>query len=261
MDNSELSINTWKEYKTENGIESIYDLEKECWAPWLAAALESLNGRAEVFENGQLCVYSEHGLLASLSVNEIEWDGNPSTLPTWDDVAGDPTTYEHTYAPHGNTLCLMSMNVSPLGRGKQLPALLIKTLLDYAQGAGIEHVIGSFRPSAYSQASLMAIEQGNQPPEFAEYCETTDQSGNPVDPWLRSLTKNGMKPLAVDHKAMYIPLSAEEFEELKQPDWKEFDFHGQTAWWCEETGFFYPQPDGSYVYCESNLWGRLYEKQ
>jgi hypothetical protein len=41
-------------YKNENGIEPIYELEKECWAPWLAAALESLKGRAEVFENGQI---------------------------------------------------------------------------------------------------------------------------------------------------------------------------------------------------------------
>jgi GNAT superfamily N-acetyltransferase len=258
---SELSINTWEGYANESGIEPIAELEKECWSPWLAASLGSLKGRAEVFPNGQLCIYSELGLLGTLSVNEIQWDGQPSSLPTWDQVAGEPTTYEHTYVPNGNTLCLMSMNVSPLGRGQQLPKLLIATLLDFAKNKGIEHVIGSFRPSAYSQAVLTAVKQGQEPPVFETYCQTVNEHGEPVDPWLRSLSKNGMKPLAVDHHAMQIPISQEEFASVQKPDWQQITIAGQPVWWCAETGFFCPQADGSYVYSESNIWGALYEKQ
>jgi GNAT superfamily N-acetyltransferase len=258
---SELSINTWQGYSAENGIEPIAKLEQACWSPWLGASLESLAGRAEVFPNGQLCIYSELGLLGTLSVNEIQWNGQPECLPTWDEVAGEPTTYEHTYVPGGNTLCLMSMNVSPLGRGQQLPKQLISTLLDFAKNTGVEHVIGSFRPSAYSQAVLAAIEDGHEPPSFEDYCTSTNELGEPADPWLRSLSKNGMKPIAVDHHAMYIPVAQEEFDELKKPNWQQIVIGGKQAWWCGETGFFYPQADGSYVYSESNLWGTLYEKQ
>lgn len=255
-----LSIDTWKGFVRENGIEPIASLEQACWSPWLAASLESLVGRAEVFPNGQLCIYSKLGLLATLSVNEIQWDGQSENLPTWDEVAGEPTTYEHTYVPDGNTLCLMSMNVSPLGRGQQLPKLLIKTLIDFAKDSGVEHVIGSFRPSAYSQAVLAAIEKGHEPLTFEAYCQTTNGVGEPVDPWLRSLSKNGMKSLTVDHNAMHIPVAQDEFDALKHPDWHQIIIDGEQAWWCGETGFFYPQTDGSYVYSESNLWGTLYEQ-
>lgn len=255
---SELMNNTWKGYIENGGVEPIAGLEQACWSPWLAAPQESLAGRAEVFPDGQLCIQSETGLLATLSVNKIEWDGQPGTLPTWDDVAGDPTTYENTFEQNGNTLCLMSMNVSEQGRGQQLPKLLIQSLLKYAASTSIAHVIGSFRPSAYSQAVLAAIDQEEVPPSFEEYCATINEDGYPVDPWLRSLTKNGMQPIAVDHKAMYIPVSQQEFEDVKQPFWKQIKLGDKDVWWCNETGFFYPQVDGGYVYAESNLWGSLH---
>lgn len=258
---SELHINTWQNFADEKGIEQIAELEQTCWSPWLAASLESLAGRAEVFPNGQLSIYSDEGLLATLSVNEVNWDGQPVSLPSWDDVAGEPTTYEHTYTPGGNTLCLMSMNVSEHGRGKQLPRLLIGALLEFAEKSGVDHVIGSFRPSAYSQAVLMAVEKGVPIPTFEEYCEATNDSGDLIDPWLRSLSKNGMQPLAIDHSAMSVPVTGQEFESLMQPDWRQITINGELAWWCNETGFFYPQADGSYVYRESNLWGTLYDKQ
>ena len=258
---SELQINSWENYINENGIEPIVTLERTCWASWLAASPQSLAGRANVFPEGQLCVYSKLGLLATLSANKIAWNGLIDMLPTWDDVAGDPTTYEHTYESNGNTLCLMSMNVSPLGRGKQLPKVLIGSLIKYAKKSDIQHVIGSFRPSAFSQAVLQATEQGVQIPTFEVYCGLKNESGDCIDPWLRSLSKNGMQPLAVDHKAMQVPISKDEFEHLLQPSWRQLTIKGKDIWWCNETGFFYPQEDGSFLYCESNLWGTLYEKQ
>lgn len=255
---SELIQKTWSSYAGDD-IAPVAQLEDMCWAPWLAASPNSLAGRAEVFPNGQLCITSEQGLLATLSVNQIMWDGDPNSLPSWDDVAGDPTTYEGTFVSDGNTLCLMSMNVHPLGRGQQLPKLLISSLLQYAEAKGVQHVIGSFRPSAYSQAVLEAVNAGAEPPIFSEYCCTTDQNGNLVDPWLRALSRNGMQPLAIDPAAMRIPVTAEEFTLLRQPHWQQITINGAAAWWCGETGFFYPQPDGSYLYQESNVWGVLYE--
>lgn len=100
---------------TPHDAEKIFDiLEKPNWAPWLAASKESIEGRSLVFPKGQLVIKSIDGTpIASLSTNQIYWDGKVETLPTWDDVAGEPTTYEKTYDPNGNALVMMSMNVHP----------------------------------------------------------------------------------------------------------------------------------------------------
>lgn len=100
---------------TPQDAEKIYNiLEKPNWAPWLEASKESIEGRSIVFPQGQLVIKSIDGTpIASLSTNQIYWDGKVEALPTWDDVAGDPTTYEKTYHPNGNALVMMSMNVHP----------------------------------------------------------------------------------------------------------------------------------------------------
>jgi len=85
-------------YKPEDA-QLIYDeLEKPNWAPWLAASPETLARRAEVFPEGQIALWDQDGRpVASLSLNRFTWDGNVHNLPTWDQLAGDPPTYENTY--------------------------------------------------------------------------------------------------------------------------------------------------------------------
>ncbi len=87
-------------WTTEKAQAILTQLEQPNWAPWLAAGVESLAGRAIVNPEGQFLLAAEDGgLIASLSTNKINWGGNPEILPTWDEVAGDPTTYEQTYCP------------------------------------------------------------------------------------------------------------------------------------------------------------------
>ena len=51
-------------------------LELPNWAPWLAASLESMTGRSDVFPEGQLVVWDNVNSLpaASLSLNRISWN-------------------------------------------------------------------------------------------------------------------------------------------------------------------------------------------
>lgn len=255
---SDKEIITWFEYITDNGVDAITDLENTCWAEWLATPPENLIARAEVFQDGQQAIVTQTlGLVATLSTNLIHWDGNPKTLPTWDDVAGDPTTYQSTYDEDGDTLCLMSMNVDPEVRGQRLPSHLIDAMRQLANNKNISKVIGSFRPSHYHHAVLDSIHRGEEPPTFEMYCDMKNDEGFLVDPWLRNLGKNGMEMIAVDDHAMYVPVSAEEFELFKEPSWQLINIEGKQVWWCGQTGFFYPQPDGSYVYIESNIWGSI----
>lgn len=253
---SELTIATWKQFEGEHPG-AIADLEKKLWAPWLAASSNSIAGRMDVFPEGQLCIYDEHALHASLSLNRIQWDNQPDSLPSWDDVAGEPTTYENTFVPGGNTLTLMSMNVNPDSQGLKLPARLVGAARHLAAHENIQNIIGSFRPSEYGNAALRAIENQSLIPSFDEYITSTNSDGLPVDAWLRSLARNGMTQLKVDRSAMAVTITSEEFQELQQPDWRDIEHDGQAMIWCGQTGFFYKQTDQSYTYRESNIWGRL----
>ena len=56
---------------------------------------DSIKGRSIIFPQGQLMLKSKEGLpIASLSTNRVEWNGDMVTLQSWDDYAGDPTTFE-----------------------------------------------------------------------------------------------------------------------------------------------------------------------
>jgi len=235
----------------------MYDvLEHPNWAPWLEASAQTLAGRAAVFPAGQLVMKDLQGhYAASLSLNQINWDGVVAHLPSWDDVAGDPTNYSKTYIPNGNTLVLLSMNIAPSYKGLQLPSKMLDAAKNLTKSLGVMHLIGSFRPSGYGE-----IKKGMQGLDFETYC-LLKQNGSkkPLDPWLRSLWWNGMTMLAVDEKAMTVPVSIGEFEEYKhtyKPDaWFEIK---PGIWECGEVGqWTVNKESGIATYQESNVWGSL----
>lgn len=250
-------------------------LEIPNWAPWLAASVDSIAGRPLVFEAGQILLSDPEtkAPIASISTNQISWDGNPETLPSWDDIAGDPTTYEQTYSPGGNTLVLMSANVHPDYQGKGFGSQLIKYVLETAQEIStIEHVIGSFRPTGYGPYKAANYDAVPTFEEYAAMPAPTDKvkpidtaidwsawgEHVPYDPWFRNLARNGMSPLKVDHTAMVVNITAQEFyhhqQTYKTDQWQQLP---NGNWLCGEVGEFHPQEDGTFTYIEANLWGKL----
>ncbi len=235
-------------------------LEEPNWAPWLAASSETIERRAEVFSEGQLVIIGLDGTpLASLSMNRISWDGNPKMLPSWDEVAGEPTTYENTYQPDGNTLVMMSMNVNPKFQGEGYARILIEQAKLVAEKLGIHYLLGSFRPNEYGKHKLSHL---NNHLSFEEYCNTRRADDWPVDGWLRNLSRNGMQPLAVDHKAMVVQVSLAEFNNLKvsynKDSWIEVN---PGEWECGEVGCWTIDEHKSIAtYQESNLWGVVWTK-
>ncbi len=236
----------------------IYEvLEKPNWAPWLAASQNTLAGRVDIFKQGQLLLKTqEEILLASLSTNRIDWNGDPTTLPCWDDVAGDPTTYVNTYKPNGNTLCLMSMNVNPSFQGIGLAKEMIAGIKEVALELGLANLIGSFRPNQFGKFKSQN-DQWNL--DFETYCKMQRPDGWPIDGWLRSLMKNGMEPLIVDRKAMSVTVPINEFDDYMNnynPHiWKQVD---DDVWECGEVGQWTVDfHSGLAVYKECNLWGKI----
>lgn len=250
LQQSHLSIESW----TPEMASALYEqLEHPNWAPWLEASPTTMAGRSVVFPEGQLVIKDQGCLAASLSMNRIQWNGVPATLPNWDQVAGiEVTDYSQTYQPAGNTLVMMSMNVAPEAKGKQLPTKMIDYVKLLAQHLGIEHVIGSFRPSGYGVAKK--VHEFDLP--FWQYCFSTQTgSDKPVDPWLRSLWWNGMQMIQEDPQAMQVTVSLAEFElykrSYKTDAWVEVT---PGVWECEEVGSWQVSDDSA-VYTEANVWG------
>lgn len=263
-----LQVVTWDDIDPQ----AIYQqLENPNWAPWLEASIDSIAGRASVFSEGQLLLVNKDGIpMASLSINRINWDGNPDTLPTWDEIAGDPTDYSQTYQPEGNTYVLMSMNVSPAGRGQRLPTALINKVQIMAYQEDIEYIVGSFRPNEFGKKK----QESQQALDFWEYVtemKTTrvDEQGVfgeagsevdlPLDAWLRSLSWVGMNILVEDPSAMVVTVSLEEFEHYKQT-------YKPDSWWQDESGLWHCSEVGCWLvdeasksatYVESNVFGSL----
>lgn len=235
-------------------------LEIPNWAPWLAASKESLLGRSKVFPKGQLVTTDIQGNpLASLSMNRISWNGNPLSLPSWDMVAGEPTTYERTYQPQGNALVMMSMNVDPLHQGEGLAKRLIEQAKLLAIELGVEYIIGSFRPNEFGKYKAM---EGKQHTTFREYISKTRDDGLPIDGWIRNLYRNGMKPIQIDAKAMTVTIPIEEFFNYQKTynvgSWKEVS---PGIWECGEVGSWQINyANSTATYQESNLWGIVWEK-
>jgi len=260
-----LTIQEW----TEELIPEMYQsLEEPNWAPWLAAGYESMLGRSQVFPEGQLVILKGETPIASLSMNQVSWDGNTDNLPTWDDVAGDPTTYEQTYDPQGNTLVLMSMNVDPNEQGKQLPAKLVQQAQLLAASLNIDHLIGSFRPSQFGQAKAQfgadlsfwdyatQMKVSKQDPEGV-FGSPGEEANLPMDKWLRSLTWLGMNPIKEDITAMVVPVSIIDFEQYKKTYYPESWWQSsENTWECSEVGTWFIEGDLA-TYKESNLWGEL----
>lgn len=258
-------------------IEYIHsNLEVPNWAPWLAFSLENLVDHSMVYPEGQFDISDEVGVpIGVLSANRINWSGDADELPHWDDVAGEGVSYRDTYQHYGNALSFMSMSVDPNTKGQRVSSRLVDQAIEYAKHDGIEHIIGDFRPSDFG-----SYKRDTQRFDFGEYSKLQRADGQLYDGWLRAISRRGMVPLKVDHRAMVANASRTEFEgymesyrpedwwQVDDPevidyllDWYEISLdldNVDEVWECGEAGtWFVDNNAGEAVYVESNLWGEI----
>ncbi len=250
------------QYKIEKwapaDVRAISRLEELNWAPWLRKSSDNMRNIASHFPDTQLLARNNRGdVVAVLTANRINWDGNPHSLGTWDDVVGGSekaSDYSSTYITDGNTICLTSSAVDPLAKGEGLAAKLVTEMKQVGKELGVDHLIGPFRPSGYGAYKL---EHGTT--DFVEYCGMMREDGQPLDPWLRNAVRLGMQPLGVAEASMVVEVPMSKFEEYKEtyhPEkWKDF---GNGRWECGETGSWYVDPaDNRAKYIEPNVWGKI----
>lgn len=259
------------------GLQIFEVLEKPNWPPWLRFTAQDFEYHARVFPDGQILLCdTADSPVATLSTNHVAWSGRVLELPTWDDVAGDPPTYEATFDPRGNTIVLMSMSLRADVKGHRVTDLLIKAALALATQVGADYLIGDVRPNGFGPHKVANPNAG-----FNEYAESCRPDGLPIDHWLRAMTRKGMRPLRVDLRAMTSHAKEEAFERFRatyRPERWYRVTNGDTirlrlrehdpaatlttvdeVWECGETGTWYvDRGAGQALYVESNRWGILH---
>ncbi len=233
-------------------------LEQKTWAPWLRKSQKNFETIALKYPDFQRKITTSQGeLVAMISTNRINWDGNIDTLPTWDSIAGgsvESGDFSPTYKPSGNTISIMSSSVTPEMQGSGLATIMLREIINMAEEIEVDHLIASFRPFGFG---IHKLKSGNEPMNFDNYCQLTTTDGLPLDPWLRVATRLGMIPLRVDDEAIKVEVSKNEFEVFKfsfnKEGWVETK---DNKWECGEVGTWTIIGDYA-TFRESNLWSEI----
>ena len=244
-------------------------LEMQSWAPWLRFSRTVLAAQVRYFPEDQFFAYDGDGLLGALSTNRIWWDGDPGTLQSWDAIAGAHKDYRDTHDADGNTLVTLSISIAPRARGGGVATRLLEAVRSSACERGLDHVIGSYRPSGYGRFKLRSADG------FLAYVDQRRDDGLPLDPWLRTLTRTGMERRGLDERAMVVEATLAEFEVFRRvsaawartPVARDALLHEPALpvpvdeceyWEAAEAGTWYVhRASARAVYVESGVWGTV----
>lgn len=234
-----------------NEASQIYEsVETASWAPWLSASSEVIKNRIINFPDGQLLAEEGGKIAGYLTLNKITLDFS-GQWPDWFGVVGSSEYYEN-FDPTGNSLFLVSMGVAPEFRGSGVTSKLIGRAKELASVNNLR-LASCFRPSGYG---LYKFESKEIIP-MSEYVKLKDGLGQFLDPWLRSLSKNGAKFVGVRDGYYKKSISALELEFYKST-------YKTDYWWnkggileCGEAGNFVKNDKGGYAYIESNVCGLI----
>lgn len=205
------------------------------------------------------------GLLGHLYSAPMRWDGDPGSLPGYEEVHGllwrqlaAPVTGLLDGRGRADTLVLQAVLVDPAARGRGVSAALIREAQRRCARRGRRRIISPFRPSGYGRFKR---ETGRVHSEetFRAYCGLTDSSGAPVDPWLRSLARSGARFLKPELRSVRRPRSMEYFESFRRRfrpgEWVEV---AAGVWECGEVATWVVEASRRRVWLlEPNLWGEL----
>jgi GNAT superfamily N-acetyltransferase len=246
-------------------------LEKQSWPLWLQFSRSALAEHVRRFPREQFFALDDRGLVGALSANLISWDGDPTTLGTWDALAGERQDYTDTHDSGGNTLVLMSMSIATRARANGVARRLLEAARQSVRDRELTHLVGDFRPSGYGGFKL------RDDRDFLTYIGLDDERGVPLDPWLRAVSRIGMQRLRVDEQAMVVDVDVREFERLRDlsgpADWmrtevaRDGDLHaaalsfpviGCEYWESGQTGTWYvSRATGRAAYVECGVWGSI----
>lgn len=158
---------------------------------------------------------------------------------------------------HGaNCIVLIAMIVDPAYQNMSIPSLLFSTVRAAAQRLRMKYIVGPFRPNAYGQYKAEKA-VGHSTRLFEQYCMTKNGHGQPRDPWMRTVARQGAEFLRIEPRSFQVTRSMETFEEFRRT-FKPERWYSPTpdVWECGETPTWYVDHcKGRVTSVEPNIWG------
>jgi GNAT superfamily N-acetyltransferase len=155
-----------------------------------------------------------------------------------------------------NVVYLIAISVDPAYRKHKLPTLLLGAAKDAARKLGYDHVVAPFRPNAYG-AYKAERRLTHSDALFQEYCAQTNADGLPLDPWLRTVVRQGARLLRPMARSLAIKGSLAKFDRLRK-NFRPRDWYSPVAdvWECGETCTWYvDRARRLAISAEANYWG------
>ncbi len=271
-----LRIRCQQEYR------ALQQLRREAFTPWSDSHPPRLvyNLASRIFEGFLLearCATGE--VVGYLFSAPAFWSGDPGELQTYDYhmenlsrrpllkaaitiCAGPLRSFEpqlrQAYLRGSNCIVILAMLVQPDYRGHRIPTRFIEYLKDVAASYGYLSLVSPFRPSGYGRHKE-ETQKAHSAELFQKYCATTGTEGLPIDPWLRTLVKNGMKMLRPEMRSMEVTRDLRAFETLRKTYRPERWYQtSKQTWECGEAPTWYTnQFTESATSVEPNLWGMI----
>ncbi|GGN99725.1 GNAT family N-acetyltransferase [Saccharibacillus kuerlensis] len=135
---------------TENDIEALIDIQRECFPPPYPSELwwnrDQLLRHMERFPAGALCAEVDGRLVGSLTTMITSF--NPKhPNHNWAEMTDNG--YIGTHDPNGDTLYVVDISVSPSARGLGLGKQMLQSAYELVVGLGLERLLGGGRMPSY----------------------------------------------------------------------------------------------------------------
>ncbi|MCY9376212.1 GNAT family N-acetyltransferase [Bacillus sp. T17B1] len=174
---------------TETDIKGLISLQRECFPPPFPQELlwseEQLYSHIKTFPEGALCALVNGRIVGSMTALIIHFDpGSPDH--TWAQATDNGSIKNHD--PHGNTLYVVDISVSPHYRALGIGKWLMNTMYELTVDKRLERLLGGGRIPFYHKYSheISAV----------QYVEDV-MEGKKKDPVLCFLLHCGRSPIRV----------------------------------------------------------------
>lgn len=157
------------------------------------------------FAEYQYLLCDEQGqLFAAGHSIPLAWDGTVAGLPTGWDGALEQGFHDFEAGRVPNTLCGLSIVITPASQGQGLGEVMASAMKDIAATDGLDGIILPVRPSRKSQYPLIPMEH---------YIQWRQSDSSPFDPWLRIHQRLGASVLTIAPRSMVIAGTIAQWEE------------------------------------------------
>jgi GNAT superfamily N-acetyltransferase len=223
-------------------------LHAESWPAFIQADPIAVRYWGELFatfaEYQYLLCDDDGSLIAAGHAIPLVWDGSMAGLPGGWDAALEAGFQDYEQGRVPNTLCPLSIVISPASQGKGISEMMLRMMKEIAITDGLKQLIMPVRPSLKSRHPRVPIE---------EYLQWRQPDGSAFDPWMRIYQRMGAEILAIAPRSMVVTGTLSQWEA-----WTGMRF--PTSGTYEVAGALVPividHERDSGLYEEPNVWMR-----